>query len=441
MTLARFASPSRLSRFFTAAAVLLTAPLATIAIAQATSPPPAATGEKAGAPPVGVAAFNMAWAGTLDDFKRYVEVCSAPKVDWCDTRARIVRGAAAATPEEQARAHQCQAATLAAAGGATASMMIAPCNAYRSALPPKPGSPPDDPAVRRAPAAYAAKLEGLRSTVERVIEREDVSVLAFQEVKSRAVIETVLGKFAGRFDICVAAHNAFQTIAFAWDKSVTSRPGQCETHSALALKDPPKDPAAFRRVRPGLALELTINGAPVTFLNVHLKAGCANIVATERYPARLLTDASEACEVLNRQVPILESWIDAVAARSPRLVWLGDFNRRIDEEAAAGFARDQVRADGSDPAGPNKIDADGKVASRYLWQELSDGSPTLHQVPLSTSEGGCSGFQGLDHVVISDALKRLNPGTIASRKVAVDSAPGVDIETSDHCPRIVQLRF
>lgn len=392
-------------------------------------------------PTIGIAAFNMAWAGTQDDFKRYLEVCGAPTVNWCDTRARTIRGATGPTPEEQARAKQCEASIVAAAGGQDASMLVAPCNAYRVNQPFVPGAPPVDQTPARQPDAYAAKLKGLQSTVERVIEQEHVSVLAFQEVKSKAVIEAVLGKFASRFEICVAQHNAFQTIAFAWDKSVTAKPGVCTTHSALAIKDPPKDPAAFRRVRPGLALELTINNAPVTFLNVHLKSGCANIVATERYPARLLTDANEACEVINRQVPILEDWIDGIAAKSPRLVWLGDFNRRIDEEAAANIAKDQVRTDGSDSAGPSKVSADGKVTTKYLWQELSDGAPTLHQVPLSTTEGGCTGFQGLDHIVISDALKVINPGVIQSRKVMVDNAPGQVIETSDHCPRVVRLRF
>src|SRR5262245_1847281 len=112
----------------------------------------------------------------------------------------------------------------------------------------------------------------------------------------------------------------------------------------------------LRRVRPGLALELTIGGTPVSFLNVHLKAGCANIVATERYPARLLTDDFDACEAFNKQVPILEAWIDGVAAKTPRFVWLGDLNRRIDEEEAAGIPKDKVRADGSDPRGPNRVD-------------------------------------------------------------------------------------
>ena len=62
-------------------------------------------------------------------------------------------------------------------------------------------------------------------------------------------------------------------------------------------------------------------------------------------------------------------------------------------------------------------------------------------VPLSTKEGGCTGFTGLDHIVISEALKRSNPGAVSSKKVGVAEKPGQRIETSDHCPRVAQLAF
>jgi endonuclease/exonuclease/phosphatase family metal-dependent hydrolase len=390
----------------------------------------------------GVAAFNMAWAGTPDDFKRHLEVCASPTVNWCDTRARIVRGATAATPEETARATQCQESVLKGAGGPAASNFIAPCNAYRSGDAPVPGQPRPDPNLTRTPAAYQEKLDKLRETVEGIIERDGVRVIAFQEVRSSAVIIIVLGKFADKFDFCDAKHTAFQSLAFAWDKSLTSKPGQCATEAALAIKDPPTDPAAFRSVRPGLALTLNVSNQPVTFMNVHLKASCASVNnSNERFPGRLLTDANEACEVLNRQVPVLENWIESVWAKTPRLVMLGDFNRRIDDELAMAPKPNEVRADGTDPASPNKVGPDGKVSTRYLWQEISDGSPNLHQIPLSTTDGSCTGFTGLDHIVISDALKTLNPGVIPSRKVAVAAVPNQKIETSDHCPRIATLKF
>ena len=119
---------------------------------------------------------------------------------------------------------------------------------------------------------------------------------------------------------------------------------------------------------------------------------------------------------------------------------MGDFNRRIDDEEKLAIAKDKVRADGSDPAGAHKT-TNGKVSTRYLWPELNDGSPAMYQVPLSTKEGGCTGFTGLDHIVISDALKRGNPGVVFSKKVGVAEKPGQRIETSDHCPRIAQLKF
>jgi endonuclease/exonuclease/phosphatase family metal-dependent hydrolase len=419
--------------------VALTVFTAAIASVNAQAPASAVTVKTISA---GVAAFNMAWAGTPDDFKRHLEVCASPAVNWCDTRARIIRGAAAVTPEETARATQCQEATLRAGGGPAASNLIAPCNAYRSADAPAPGQPRPDPNVTRTPAAYQEKLDKLRETVERIIERDGVRVIAFQEVRSTAVIKIVLGKFAETFDVCDAKHSAFQTLGFAWDRSLTSKPGQCVTEAALAIKDPPHDPAAFRRVRPGLALTLNVNDLPVTFMNLHLKASCASVNnSNERFPGRLLTDANEACEVLNRQVPVLENWIESVWAKSPRLILLGDFNRRIDDELAMAPKPNEVRADGTDPASPNKVGPDGKVSTRYLWQEISDGSPTLHQVPLSTTDGGCTGFMGLDHIVISDALKTLNPGVIPSRKVAVAAVPNQRIETSDHCPRVATLKL
>lgn len=410
----------------------LTATLALAGTAFAQSSPAAVT----------VAAFNMAWAGTPQDFQKHLDVCNAAAVNWCDTRAWIVRGASAATPQEQARAEQCQQATLAAAGGKLASLQIAPCNAYRNGSPVKPGEPRPDPQRVRSAAAYAEKLEGLRATVEGLIAREGVRVMAFQEVHSAAVIRQVLGRYADQFETCDATYTAFQSLAFAWDKTLTTKPGQCTTQTSLVILDPPNDPAAFRSVRPGLALQLHIQGAPVTFMGVHLKAACASVTNSEpRYPGRLLTDDADACGMLNRQVHALENWIESVAAISPRFVLLGDFNRRIDDELVLAPAKDQVRSDGSDPASPNKVDASGKVTTRYLWQEISDGSPTLHQVPLTAVTTECTGFTGLDHIVISDALKAINPGVIASRKVGVVTKPDQSIETSDHCPRLARLNF
>ncbi|MBQ5948495.1 hypothetical protein [Massilia sp. ST3] len=402
--------------------VLLAALLASAA-AHAAEPGPQS-------PPVqfGVASFNLAWAGSQQDFDRHAAVCKA--VSWCDTRPRRQPGQAAPSEEAIRAARQCVADTERLAGGPAQAAMMAPCNAYQgrgASAPPTSGD-------------YAAKLAGLQATVGQLIEKQGVRVLAFQEVRSAEVVKQLLGRHAERFGVCDAPHEGFQTVAFAWDRSLAPDGARCSVDTGLAVQDNPGDPDA-RKLRPGLALELESAGRRISFLNVHLKSSCANIVPTPIYQARLLDDPAGACKVLNRQVAPLERWIDSVAKRSPDFVLLGDFNRRLDEEAAAAIRPAQVRADGSDPAGVPKQDADGRVATRYLWQELNDGARSLQLVPLTGVDQGCRGFTGLDHIVLSGPLAARQPAPLGSRKTAVVQAPDQRIETSDHCPRSLTLTF
>jgi exonuclease III len=380
---------------------------------------------------IGIAVFNMAWAGTVDDFKRHVEICSTPEVSWCDSRVKISRGAPHPTPEEETRARTCQEAFLTAAGGFDTAMMTAPCTAYGTKR---------HPATAETVENYNLKLDGLRATVEDLIQNKQIKVIAFQEVKSKEVIEQVLGKFTGQFDVCVAPHSAFQTVAFAWDKSIPAGANRCATNGELALSENSADELAHR-VRPGLALELMINGSSVTFLNIHLKSGCANLKTAPGFTGHKLTDPELACRVLNRQIPILEDWIERIANQSPRFVLLGDFNRRIDEEARARVPKAQVRTDGSDPAGHNTRDRLGGVKSDYLWQEIADGMPSMYQVRLTSTEAGCTGFKGLDHIVISGPIRRAQTGAPRSSKSALVKKGRQPIATSDHCPRITILEL
>lgn len=379
---------------------------------------------------IGIAVFNMAWAGTISDFKRHVEVCGAPEVNWCESRAKIPRGADRPSAEEEARAKQCQKDFISAAGGPGAAGMIAPCSAYGRRK---------HPAAAETVENYNLKLDGLRATIENLIRSHGVQVIAFQEVRSQEVIQHVLGKFSGQFDVCVAPHTAFQTVAFAWDKSILSGQHKCAPNQDLAIAEHEGESA--HRVRPGLALELTINDSPVTFLNIHLKSGCANLNNWGHWPGHRLTDPEPACAVLNRQIPILEDWIEQIASHSPRFVLLGDFNRRIDEEARARIARTRVRTDGSDPATANIKDASGAVKSSYLWQEIADGSPQIYQVRLKSAKPGCKGLPGLDHIVVSGPIKRAQGGPLSSRKIALTRKSRQPIATSDHCPTIVNVEL
>ena len=127
-------------------------------------------------------------------------------------------------------------------------------------------------------------------------------------------------------------------------------------------------------------------------------------------------------------------------SKTPRLGVMGDFNRRIDEEAAANIAKDQVRSDGSDARARTRSAPMAKSPPSICGRNFPTANPRCIKMPLHGREW-LHGFQGLDHIVISDALKAINPPTLTSRKVPVDNAPGQPIETSDHCPRVVKLAF
>lgn len=74
-------------------------------------------------------------------------------------------------------------------------------------------------------------------------------------------------------------------------------------------------------LRYGLEIQLESDFGPLSLLNVHLKSGC--------FVDNLLTSDREACEVLARQAPILESWIDEKETLGKPYVVLGDFNHRL----------------------------------------------------------------------------------------------------------------
>lgn len=378
---------------------------------------------------VGVASFNLAWAGSSQDFARHADVCSAAEVNWCDTRAKVAKGAVGPTAEEDARAKRCQTAVENASGGRAQALLVAPCNAYKLSA---------KKLANGGPKLYSEKLEGLRATISQLVDKEHVDVIAFQEVRSQAVIEEVLGKHVKEFESCVAAHTAFQTVGFAWRKTLSEQPGQCVSEPSLAVKEDLLD-AVSRTVRPGLELNLKIGGKPASFLNVHLKSACANLVTGGGFPGRELTDADPSCRILNRQISPLENWIERTAHSAPRFVVLGDFNRRLDEEAKLTVAPNMVRTDGTDPSGPNTMAADGRVSSRFLWQEIADGNPVLHQIPLSQASSTCKGFTGLDHILISEALLALQVAPLSSVKIPVVQKPQQVIITSDHCPRLTKL--
>jgi hypothetical protein len=173
-------------------------------------------------------------------------------------------------------------------------------------------------------------------------------------------------------------------------------------------------------------------------------------------------------------LPALEAWIDAQVGKSFAVV--GDFNRTLLRERV--FDRDgyRVRLDGSratDPLGPCTMRRENAravvqcpAAVRAVFAELNDNMPkgtVLWRARFAdlgrggTIPRGSSGdcrvegphgeltHDGIDHVLISDALKRrlsADALTMEVRNYLNDrEAPLVAGATtalpSDHCPHVV----
>lgn len=147
-------------------------------------------------------------------------------------------------------------------------------------------------------------------------------------------------------------------------------------------------------VREGTAALIDIDGFQFWAASIHLKSGCfTDNDLSER----------EACQMLARQIPILEDWIDRKSSQGQAVVLLGDFNRQLDRGI------DQVRAD------------------------LDDDDPVeLFKLP-HRQELVCEAFRpgpqvSIDYVIFNELLWE---------NVRVPETPKFDFsdpKISDHCP-------
>lgn len=227
-------------------------------------------------------------------------------------------------------------------------------------------------------------------------------VFALQEVDGPAVATRV---FPGR-SLCFTARKHVQNVGFAIRPGI---PYRCNSdYKALGL--PEND------VRWGADLTL-YPGAPreIRLLAVHLKSGC------NRDP---LTSDSDACRTLQRQVPVLEAWIDARAGEGKPFVVLGDFNRRFDHEFAPG--RDHA----------------GRIVA--LWPEIDDGEPAEADL-LDPDSGDITEAcrqqdpvrPAIDHILLSATLGRATvPG---SYRMWTYPRGDPALRWPDHCVRTVTL--
>jgi hypothetical protein len=338
---------------------------------------------------------------------------------------------------------------------------------------------PDDHPCREtldlAPLArYRKKLEALRATWTR-LDASGVRLVALQEVYDASAVRAILppGWSVATTREMPGAPRVAQHVGVAWRGARVSAFDLVASLADSGLADRP--------LRPGLAFTVDVGGAPVRVLVVHLKAGCRSrdldtpLTARDDAlaPARRDIIATD-CALLRYQLPSLEAWIDANAARD--FAVMGDFNRTILREPIADSSTYKTRADGTaakDPLGRCVIDREGSRATarcdartRAMFPEMNDNDPPgavlwrarfADQARNGTIRKGSSGdcsipgargdltHDGIDHVLISESLKkRLTPASLTMRAVnytdgagnPLRGAPDVALP-SDHCPHVV----
>jgi len=271
------------------------------------------------------------------------------------------------------------------------------------------------------------KLLPLRKRLAQLAE-DGMDLLAVQEVADAAALRAVLP--SGWRVQCITDTRQAQNLGFAVRESAPIRL-DCTDFDELSL---PSSPQKAGRLRRGLELVAQVgdaDGPKVTILNVHLKASCSS-----RDMSSKGHNGAEACATLQRQVPVLEAWIERKAEANEPFLVLGDWNRDVEGEIRHGRP---ARTDGSDPASPSV-----NKRIRYMWPELNDGAPAASSMRLvridrqPASVNGC--HARLDQAASSQLLlSRLQEATLINGQLSGSLLP--PLGASDHCPVRVDLRW
>jgi endonuclease/exonuclease/phosphatase family metal-dependent hydrolase len=224
-------------------------------------------------------------------------------------------------------------------------------------------------------------------------------IVALQEIDGADAAREI---FPGH-EFCFTRRRQVQNVGFAVRKGIRFRCNR--DYAALALPEDAVRRGADITIEPGSPREMRL-------LAVHLKASC------NRDP---LTEPREDCAILQRQVPVLEEWIDRRARDGAAFGVVGDFNRRFDRERAA--ARDE------------------RGAIVALWPEIDDGDPAGADLANPGADHGavaCGNGHGkrmpIDYLILGERLAgRQVPGSFR----AWDYPAGG--RWPDHCVISVEL--
>jgi endonuclease/exonuclease/phosphatase family metal-dependent hydrolase len=224
-------------------------------------------------------------------------------------------------------------------------------------------------------------------------------VVALQEIDGADAAREIFPGHA----FCFTRRRQVQNVGFAVRKGIRFRCNR--DYAALALPEDAVRRGADITIEPGTPREMRL-------LAVHLKASC------NRDP---LTAPRDDCAILQRQVPVLEDWIDRRARDGAAFGVVGDFNRRFDRERAGG--------------------RDDRGAVVAIWPEIDDGEPDgadLIDPGAGLGPVSCGNGHGkrmpVDYLILGERLAaRLVPGSFR----AWEYPPGG--RWPDHCVISIEL--
>jgi hypothetical protein len=224
-------------------------------------------------------------------------------------------------------------------------------------------------------------------------------VIALQEIDGADAAREIFPQH----EFCFTKRRQVQNVGFAIRRGLKFRCNR--DYAALGLTEDTVRWGADVTIEPGTPREMRL-------LAVHLKASC------NRDP---LTADRDDCRLLQRQVPVLEDWIDQRARAGDAYGVVGDLNRRFDREREA--ARD----------------AAGAIVA--MWPEIDDGDPPGADL-MNPGDGhgavGCGNGHGermpIDYLILG---KRLAGRLVAGSYRVWDYPQGG--RWPDHCVISIDL--
>lgn len=308
-------------------------------------------------------------------------------------------------------------------------------------------------------AAYNKRLQQLNDFLQNTIPAD---IYAFEEVSGEQAVREALPGGGNGYNICTFSDFKVQRLAIAW-KAELGEAAACTVEAELSLPDNPEED----QPRPGLSVDLNIDGELVRVLVVHLKSSCVSPLEAS---GNLTDDQDRDCRILQQQIVPFENWVEDQFGATDKVILLGDFNRNFWHEV---HETGPVRTDGSSPqtslpAGVLAKDLFGEVFDdnpaattvTLLQEECPVNAPTMalcqkgeteilssdERKQLSHSESlGCRNPLGLDHILISRGInaagsaEHISVGVFGGTKPANTAHPDPLLAISDHCPMVAKL--